>query len=178
MRCARKTLLSFGLACSLLLSLESMAAADTFVADSKEVSAVEYLYADVSDANTILATIDSGLLSAYQGKDRAAWLQFYSRKRAELDIELRRLPGSGLSGEDTRAIAAMRKQMESFTGGGAIASPTAKCRDAARKDIAYPDIKSSLVACFIEIGDNLHFEGSRINRVSALDHGLAQIACS
>ena len=54
------------------------------VADSKEVSATEYLYADVSDANTILATIDSGLLSSYQGKDRAAWERAFSSKRAKL----------------------------------------------------------------------------------------------
>ena len=93
------------------------------MADSKKVSAVEYLYADVSDTNTILATIDSGLLSSYQGKDRAAWEQFYGEKRAKLAKELERLPTSGLSGGDTRAIAAMRKQMKAFTGGGALFSP-------------------------------------------------------
>jgi hypothetical protein len=139
------------------------------MADSKKVSAVEYLYADVSDANSILAAIDSGLLSTYQGKDRAAWEQFYRKKRAKLAKELERLPTSGLSGGDTRAIAAMRKQIKAFTGGGALFSPAAKCQDAARKDIAYPDLKSALVACFVEIGNSLNFEGSKINRVSALD---------
>jgi hypothetical protein len=63
----------------------------------------------------------------------------------------------------------MRKQMKAFTGGGALFSPAAKCQDAARKDIAYPDLKSALVACFVEIGNSLNFEGSKINRVSALD---------
>ncbi|HEX8797572.1 MAG TPA: hypothetical protein VF772_03120, partial [Terriglobales bacterium] len=139
------------------------------MADSKKVSAVEYLYADVSDANSILATIDSGLRSTYQGKDRAAWEQFYRKKGAELANELERLPTSGLSGRDTRAIAAMRKQMKAFTGGGAPFSPAANCQDAARKDIAYPALKSALVACFVEIGNSLSFEGGKINRVSALD---------
>src|SRR6516164_4955324 len=100
-----KNLLFLSLACSLLLSRQSISADGGLMADSKKVSAVEYLYADVSDANTILATIDSGLRSTYQGKDRAAWEQFYRKKRAELAKELKRLPASGLSAGDTRAIA-------------------------------------------------------------------------
>jgi len=63
----------------------------------------------------------------------------------------------------------MRKQMRAFTGGGALFSPAAKCQDAARKDIAYPALKSALVACFVEIGNSLSFEGGKINRVSALN---------
>jgi hypothetical protein len=164
-----KNLLSLSLACSLLLSPKSISADAGPMANSKKVSAVEYLYADVSDANSILGTIDSGLLSTYRGKDRAAWEQFYREKRAKLAKKLERLPGSGLSGGDIRAIAAMRKQMKAFTGGGALFSPAAKCHDAARKDIAYPDLKSALVGCFVEIGNSLNFEGNKINRVSALD---------
>ena len=164
-----KNLLSLGLACSLLLSSKSIGADAGLMAGSKKVSAVEYLYADVSDTNTILGTIDSGLLSTYQGKDRAAWEKSYRKKRAKLAKELERLPASGLSGGDTRAIAAMRKQLKVFTGGGALFSPSAKCQDAARKDTAYKDLKSALVACFVEIGNSLSFEGGKINRVSALD---------
>ena len=162
-----KNLLSLSLACGLLLS--PIRADAGLMADSKKVSKVEYLYADVSDANTILATIDSGLLGTYQGKDRAAWEHFYSKKRAKLAKELETLPTSGFSAGDTRAIAAMRKQMKAFTAGGALFSPAAKCQDAARKDIAYPALKSALVACFVEIGNSLDFEGSKMNRVSALD---------
>jgi len=164
-----KTLLLLSLVCSLLVSPKSISADTVLMADSKKVSVVEYLYADVSDANSILATINSGLLSTYQGKDRAAWQQFYRKKRSKLAKELERLPTSGLSGGDSRAIAAMRKQMKAFTGGGALFSPVAKCQDAARKDIAYPALKSALVACFVEIGNSLSFEDGKINRVSALD---------
>ena len=164
-----KNLLSLSLAGSLLFSPNSIGAAPRLTADSKNVSAVEYLYADVSDANTILGTIDSGLLSTYQGKDRAEWEQLYRKKRAKLGRELERLPASGLSDWDTRAIAAMRKQMKAFTGGGALFSPATRCQDSARKDIAYPQLKAALVACFVEIGNSLSFEGGKINRVSALD---------
>jgi len=139
------------------------------MADSKKVSRVEYLYADVSDANTILGSIDSGLLKTYKGRDRDQWEQFYRKHRDKLAKELESLPASGLSAADTSAIAAMRKQMKAFTGGGALFSPAAKCQDAPRKDLAYLALKSSLVACFVEIGNSLSFEGGKINRVSALD---------
>ena len=165
-------LTSVALTCSLASfprPLRADPADSRLAADSNKVSAVESLYADVSDANTILGTIDSGLLNRYQGRDRAAWEQFYSEKRARLTRQLETLPTSGLSGGDARAIAAMRKQLQAFTGGGAPASPAAKCRDATRADLAYPDLKAALVACFVEIGNNLSFEGGRINRVSALD---------
>jgi hypothetical protein len=163
-------LLFLGLAGSFFLSPASLAAEPGLTADSKQVAAIENLYADVSDANTVLATIDSGLLTNYQGKDRAAWAAFFAANSGKLARELASLPASGLSDGDARAVAAMRKQMKAFTGGGALFSPAAaKCQDSRRKDIAYPDLKSSLVACFVEIGNNLSFEGSRINRVSALD---------
>ena len=164
-----KKSLSTCLACSLLLSLKSIAASGGLTADSKAVSAVEYLYADVSDANTILAAIDSGLLNRYQGKDRAAWERLYNTRRAQLTGALDGLPASGLTAGATQAIVAMRRQMRSFTGGGALFSPAAKCKDAPRKDLAYRELKSALVACFVEIGNSLSFEGGTINRVSALD---------
>ena len=127
-----KNLLSLGLACSLLLPPKSIGADAGLTADSKKVSAVEYLYADVSDTNTILSTIDSGLLSTYQGKDRVAWEQIYRKKRAKLAKELEQLSSSGLSGGDTSAIAAMRKQMKAFTAGGALLArrPNARMRPA------------------------------------------------
>jgi hypothetical protein len=164
-----KDLLCVGLAGSLLLPVASFGADTRLMADSKKVSAVEYLYADISDANSILAAIDSGLLSSYRGKNRGAWVQFYTEKSPKLAGELARLPIAALSGRDARAVAAMRKQTKAFTGGGALFSPTAKCQDATRKDLAYPALKSALVACFVEIGNNLSFEGGKINRVSALD---------
>ena len=164
-----KKSLSTWLACSLFLSLNSVAASGGLVADSKAVSTVEYLYADVSDANTILAAIDSGLLDRYQGKDRAAWHQLYNTMRGRLTGALDGLPTSGLSARDTKAIAAMKRQMQTFAGGGALFSPASQCKDAPRKDLAYRQLKSALVACFVEIGNSLSFEGGTINRVSALD---------
>ena len=87
-----KNLLSLGLACGLLLASKSIGADAGLLADSNKVAAVEYLYADVSDANTILAAIDSGLLSSYQGKDRRAWQRLYCHERPKLAKELESLP--------------------------------------------------------------------------------------
>ena len=67
-------------------------------------------HAEISDANTILATIDSGLLSTYHGKDRAAWEQFYRKKRAKLANELELLSASRLSGRDARAMPPCRSR--------------------------------------------------------------------
>jgi hypothetical protein len=164
-----KNALPLILTCSLLLPSRAIGAGAVPMADSQQVSTVEYLYAEVSDANTILATLDSGVLGSYQGKDRAAWHKVYLKGRAQLGKELEGLPSSGLSDADTRAIVAMRKQADAFTGGGALFSPAAKCQDRSRKDIAYEDLKAALVACFVEIGNALSFEGGKINRVSALD---------
>src|SRR4029079_6275247 len=104
----------------LLVSLHSSGASRGLMAESKEVSAVEYLYADVSDASTILSAINSGLLSSYQGKDRSAWEQVYSKGRAKLATDLDQLPTTGLSAGDNRAITAMKEQSQAFSGGGAL----------------------------------------------------------
>jgi hypothetical protein len=157
------------LVCSLLASTLSTDAAASAVTASKRVAAIEHLYADVSDANTILATLDSGLRSRYLGKGRAAWVQLYGENRARLAKELDELPPSGFSDQDGKAIAAMRKQLKAFTGGEPPSRASAQCGDATRHDIGYSDLKSALVACFVEIGNNLRFEGGKINRVSALD---------
>jgi hypothetical protein len=164
-----KVVMSVAFVCGLLASSRSLGADADFLIGSKKLASVEYLYAEVSDANTILATIDSGLLSSYRGKDRTAWMQFYSENRARLATELESLPTSGLSGRDIAGIAAMRKQMKGFIRVEQLSSAKAKCSDAARHDIAYAELKSALVACFVEIGNNLSFEGGKINRVSALD---------
>lgn len=164
-----KKTLATCLTCGLILSLRTLAANDSLVADSKAVSAVEYLYADVSDANTILATIDSGLVNRYQGKGRADWERLFKAKRPQLEKELDGLPSVGLTARDSAAIEAMKRQMQAFHGGGALFSPAARCRDAARKVLAYRELKSALTACFVEIGNSLDFEGGKVNRVSALD---------
>jgi hypothetical protein len=121
------------------------------VADSPKVAATENIYAEVSDAKTIISTIDSGLVSSYQDKDRAAWVRFYRDRRKELSKHLSRLPSQGLSASDTQAVASMRKQLTSFPENlSALFSPNGTCADAGRKNLDYEKLRAALVVCFVD----------------------------
>jgi hypothetical protein len=48
---------------------------------SLSLTEVEAKYADLRDVHGVLEAIDSDLFKTYQGKDRAAWNQFYHQKR-------------------------------------------------------------------------------------------------
>jgi hypothetical protein len=141
-------------------------------ADSKQVAAVENIYADLSDAYTVITTIDSGLFTSYRGKDRAAWSQVYREKRKEFSERLAKLPSHGFSENDTQAIAAMRTQSATYS--ETISAPfspggTGKCQDATRKDQNYVSLRMALLACFTERANDVSFEGGKINRQSVLD---------
>ena len=154
----------------LLLTCLAIPAIAALTADSAQVAAVENIYADVSDAKTIIQTIDSGLVPSYQGKDRAAWRRFYQAKRRQLARELSRIQVGGLSAGDSQAVAAMRAQLESFPESlTALFAPTARCADAQRKDLNFPDMRAALVDCFVEGDKHMQFEGKGLNRQAALD---------
>jgi hypothetical protein len=160
------------LPCIFLLACFTSTAIGGMTADSKQVAAAENIYADLSDAYTVITTIDSGLLTRYRGKDRAAWSQVYREKRKEFSERLAKLPSHGLSENDTQAIAAMRTQSATFS--ETISAPfspggTGKCQDAIRKDQDYVSLRMALLACFTERANDVSFEGGKINRQSVLD---------
>jgi hypothetical protein len=156
-------------ACILLLALTSAAIAG-MTADSKQVAETENIYADLNDAHSIIATIDSGLFATYRGKDRVAWDQMYRKKREELTESLAKLPSAGLSENDTKAVDTMRTHLKSLPENiSALFSPQGNCQDAGNKKLDYAALRAALDVCFVEIGNNLSFEGGKINRVSGLD---------
>ena len=158
------------LACILLAAWFTSTAIAGMTADSKQVAAVENIYADLSDAFTIITTIDSGLFTSYRGRDRAAWVQVYREKRKEFSARLAKLPGHDLSASDTKAIAAMRAQFATFSETiSAPFSPDGKCQNASRKDQDYASLRTALLVCFAESANNVNFEGGKINRQSVLD---------
>src|SRR5258705_7762002 len=153
----------------LLLSLAGTASG-SLTADSKKVAELENIYADVSDAVTVIGAIDSGLFASYRGKDRTAWDKEYHQKRKDLAERLSKLPAKGLSASDAKAVAAMRTQLALFPENiSAPFSPNNHCQDARRKDLDYASLRKSLVSWFIEIGGNMSFENGKINRQTALD---------
>jgi hypothetical protein len=158
------------LACLFLLAGFTSAAIAGMTADSKQVADVENIYADLSDASSIITTIDSGLFASYRGQDRAAWERLYREKRREFSERLSKLPSRGLSENDAAAIAAMRKQFAALS--ETISAPSTrqgKCQDAHRKDQDYASLRTALLDCFSENANNVSFEGGKINRQSALD---------
>ena len=137
---------------------------------SAAVAEAETLYADLADSYGVISTIDSGLFTIYQGKDRAAWEQVYGEKRKQVAEKLSRISASGLSPLDSRALDVMNRHLrddfpEQFKGENA---PPELCQDAQRRDLSMASLEGALYACFRELGNNLEFEGKRLTRVSAL----------
>ena len=154
----------FGIVC-----LAATASAEV-AADAKKVAEAESIYADVNDAQSIIGAIDSALFTSYRGKDRTAWDKLYREKRKQLTDRLAKLPIQGLSANDAKAVAAMRTQLATFSENiSAPFSPRNNCQDSKRQDLDYASLRKSMVACFVEIGGNMSFEGGKINRQTALD---------
>lgn len=152
---------------SCIALLLSAIAAD--VQPSARVAEAEESYAELADSYGIVSTIDSGLFSAYQGKDRANWERIYDEKRKQFMEKIGKVSASGLSTGDARAVAVMRRHLkedfpEQFK---SEMLPPGKCQDAVQKTLPLAGLRDALYACFIELGNNLDFEGKRVTRVSA-----------
>jgi len=164
-------------ACLLLVAAFTAAALASNVADSKKVAKAEDAYADLNDAASIIATIDSGLFTRYRGKNRAAWLEIYQKKRKDLSKGLSQVPTHGLSANDAKAVSVMRTQLQSFHEDvSAPFSPHGTCKDAQRRDLDYASMRAALTVCIVENDSKMKFEGQSINRQAALDllHEIAE----
>jgi len=155
------------LAAFLALSLPTRAAE---IPSSAAVAEAEAIYADLADSSGIISTIDSGLFTTYQGKDRAAWGRVYSEKRKQLTEKLTKISASSLSPLDARALDVMNGHLandfpEQFRDENA---PPEHCQDAQRHNLSMASLEGALSACFTELGNNIEFEGKRVTRVSAL----------
>ena len=154
-----------------LLAVVLMVSLAGFGADippSRAVADAESVYADLTDSYGVISAIDSGLFPAYQDKDRAAWERVYQEKRKQFLEKLGKIPATGLSQSDARAVSVMRHHLEDFPEQfKAEMHPPGECKDASRKDLPLESLRGALYACFTELGNNLEFEGKRVTRVSA-----------
>jgi hypothetical protein len=162
------------LAVALLLAGSAAMAAGA-PSPSKSIADVENIYADVTDAYGAISMIDSGFAKSYQGKDRKAWAEIYISKRRKLIKRLAKISGKNLSPRDVRALSLMRSLSSLPEDPSRSLAPTGHCSDAPRQDLNYDALHDALYACFAEIGDNLEFEGQRVNRAAALDDLLLQV---
>ena len=140
---------------------------------SRGIARTEEVYADTVDAAAALETIGSGLTSRYGGHDRHAWEQIYRQRRDELVSLLAKLPHEGLPRSDARAVAVMRRRIESLPASPEHAEnsmkPAGRCEDAQRRDLSYGALRDALYGCFDVIGSAIEFEGGQMTRGSALD---------
>ena len=143
------------------------AQAQSHTTASGPVAETEAIYADVLDAYGAFSTIDSGLMKSYEGKDRQAWERIYHDRRAALVAGLAKLSTDGLSTSDARAVVLMRGSLADFPEDASTLSPTSKCENAQKPDLAYDALRAALYSCFDELANNLQFEGGTVNRVSA-----------
>lgn len=131
------------------------------------VAQIESIYADVNDAYGAMGAIDSGLAKSYAGKDRGEWEKEYREKRREFVAGLKEVPDKGLSKEDGRAVALMRRSLEDLPETpSSSAQPSGRCKDSLRKHLAYGRLREALYSCFDEVGNNLPFEGKAVGRLS------------
>src|ERR1700687_1540640 len=162
--------------CSALFFANIFLAASLIVSSSscgespaKPLAQAENSYADLMDASSIMAAIDSGLFVSYQGKNRAAWKQVEEEKYKEVAARLGKISEKELSATDARAFMQMHKGVESISADQTSLAHKIHCKDAQSRDLKIADLHSALYSCFDELGNSLDFEGKRMTRVSALD---------
>jgi hypothetical protein len=141
---------------------------------SARIAAAESAFTEFQDAADSVSLLESGYVDRVQGRDLAAWKQAAGLKRTVLTAKLAAAEASHPSSAGASAVAAMRQSVANYasdafdvaSAGAPVA--TVACQDAQRHDLDYAGMRASLVRCYVEYGNQLQFEGSRIDRGSAL----------
>jgi hypothetical protein len=136
---------------------------------------VEAEYADWLDATSAVSSIDSGLMTRIDGRDRHEWDGRRRQLTEALESELKRINESALGREDARALGVMRKGLVSNALDASESAP-GRCADrleagGAGSTGASSDptaLQVALYSCFEEIGNRISFEGNSIVRTTAL----------
>ena len=117
---------------------------------AKSLAQTENSYADLMDASSIMAAIDSGLFASFRGKDRAAWKQIQQEKYKEVTSRLGKITEKDLSATDARAFMLIRKSVESIAADQITPAHKVHCNDAHTRDLKIADLHSALYDCFEE----------------------------
>ena len=133
----------------------------------------ETAYIDYLDALGAAGYVESGGALSYGGRGLADWRRLADERRRRLDAALAGVDDARLGPADRAAAQAMRRSLAAQAADGdgdgdGADSPGPACRDAQRRDLDYPGLREALVACFVEYGNQLQFEGGTIDRGTAL----------
>jgi hypothetical protein len=141
--------------------------ADTTAA--QRVAAAEQAFLTFLDAYGGLGVVDSGLDERYLGRDRKEWQSLVDSRRYLLDTDLAATADLALPPGDAQAVAAMRASLIALaTEDETSRASEPSCADARDRRLGYDALRAALVACYVEYGNNLEFEGGTIDRGSAL----------
>jgi hypothetical protein len=142
------------------------------VASGSDVGRVgrgEAAFLDFLEARDAVAVIESGLHDRFQGKDLAAWKRLVAEGQRALNVDLDALSPAALQPADSRAVAAMRKSLETLESDQTTAGVRdLACKDAGRRDLDYAALRAALVSCTAEIGGKLAYGGGTLARSTAL----------
>lgn len=133
---------------------------------------LESVYADFNDAAGAVGLIDSDparySAEGYAGRTRERWAELYRTTRSQLLKRLAQPAGSPLSAADRRAVTLMRDAVRDSTANPESLAPAGHCADAQRQNLTLRSHQHALYACFVELGNQLHFENATLTRVDAL----------
>ena len=133
------------------------------------IAAAELSFLDFLDAGGALAFIESGKVDRFEGRDLAGWKQLQRDRRQQLDADLARVAAGAPSPDDRLAVEAMRRSIAAFDAGNSTEGAREQsCRDAQNRDLGLDLLREALVNCFVEHGNQLRFEGTTIDRGTAL----------
>ncbi len=133
----------------------------------QSVSDLERHFADFLDAHGARETIDSGLVTEIDGRDRSAWHRVREDEMRAVAAGLERLEARKLTPADERLVRSMRATFDELAESGSMA-PSRKCADRAGMKLDLDALEEALYACFDEVGNHIRFEGREVTRSGAL----------
>jgi hypothetical protein len=157
-----------GTLAALLLCLATAAAAPG-PRETARMAAAELAFLDYLDARGAVGYVASGGVDRYQGQGLGVWRQRLGERRGTLDAGLAAVSSAQLDPADARALAAMHRSLAALDAEDtAPGAREPQCGDAQRRDLDYATLRAALVACYVEHGNRMRYEGGTIDRGTAL----------
>ena len=128
----------------------------------------EAAFLDYLDAVGAVGYLESGGTERYEGRDLAAWQGLRTTRRSALDAALVRIEPDRLDPADRAALASLRRTLAEQDAGSPSTARAARCAAAQDRGLGYEALKAALVACFVEHGNRMRYDGHVIDRGTAL----------
>jgi hypothetical protein len=131
------------------------------------LASAETGFLDFLDAHGVTTYLESGGAARFRGADIDAWRAARVAARGRLDAALAAVDEPRLTPADAKALAALRASLAALDSSGAEDAGT-RCADAGRPGLGFAALRSALVDCFVEHGNQLRFRDGTVDRGTAL----------